>query len=62
MHEDNTLRGIPVIMVSSIASSPAAEMFPTDEYLPIDMWISKPVQPEDLLQKVARLVGTVDTA
>jgi len=48
-------------MVSSIASSPAAEMFPTDEYIPIDMWISKPVQPEDLVRKVARLIGEAGT-
>lgn len=57
MREDDLLRHVPVIMVSSIASSPAAEMFPTDEYVPIDMWISKPVQPDDLLRKVARLIG-----
>ena len=48
---------IPIIMVSSIANSSMAEMFPTDEYLPIDMWMSKPVQPRDLIKKVARLVG-----
>jgi len=59
MREDAVLCHIPVIMVSSIASSPAADMFPTDEYIPIDMWISKPVQPEDLLCKVARFVGGV---
>ena len=47
---------IPVIMISSIASSPMAEMFPTDTYVPIDMWISKPVQPDDLLNKVRRFV------
>lgn len=61
MREDGQLRHIPVIMVSSIASSPAADMFPTDEYLPIDMWISKPVQPDDLLRKVARLIGEAGT-
>ncbi len=57
MQEDDALRGIPVIMISSIADSPSADMFPTDDQLPIDIWISKPVQPEDLLKKVARLVG-----
>jgi len=51
------LKRIPVIMISSITGSPMAELFPTDEYLPIDMWISKPVQPDDLLRKVARFVG-----
>ncbi len=57
MSEDKELRDIPVLMISSIASSPMADMFPTDEYLPIDGWISKPVQAEDLLSKVRRLVG-----
>jgi CheY-like chemotaxis protein len=57
MREDADLLHIPVIMVSSIASSPDAAMFPTDEYLPVDMWITKPVQPDDLLGKVDRLIG-----
>jgi adenylate cyclase len=52
MSADTELRTIPVIMVSSIATSPHAGLFPTDEYLPIDEWISKPVQPDDLLRKV----------
>lgn len=57
MREEQMLKRIPVIMISSITGSPMAELFPTDEYLPIDMWISKPVQPDDLLRKVARFVG-----
>ena len=57
MRADALLRRIPIIMVSSIASSPMAEMFPTDEYLPVDSWISKPAQPDDLLRKVERLLG-----
>ena len=52
MQADAELRDIPVIMVSSIASSPYADMFPTDEYLSVDAWISKPVQPDDLLKTV----------
>ena len=58
MSEDENLRQIPILMISSIASSPVSDMFPTDEYLPIDGWISKPVQPDDLLKKVKRLAGT----
>jgi len=52
MQADAELRDIPIIMVTSIASSPYADMFPTDEHLPIDAWISKPVQPDDLLKTV----------
>ncbi len=54
--EDPELRVVPVVMVSSITDSPSAGMFPTDEYIPIDAWISKPVQPDDLLSKVAQYV------
>ena len=57
MHADPVLREVPIIMISSIAESPAAGMFPTDEYVPIDAWITKPVQPGDLLKRVASLLG-----
>jgi len=57
MSEDPVLKNVPIIMISSIADSSSAGMFPTDEYLPIDAWISKPVQPDDLLIKVAQFVG-----
>lgn len=56
MSEDPALKDVPVIMVSSITDSPHAGLFPTDEYIPIDAWISKPVQPDDLLHKVAQFV------
>jgi CheY-like chemotaxis protein len=58
MSEDPDLRDIPILMVSSIASSPMADRFPTGEYLPIRGWISKPVQPDQLLSSVRRLAGT----
>jgi CheY-like chemotaxis protein len=56
LHEDPELREIPVIMISSIASTEHAEVFPTDEYLHVDRWLSKPVQPQDLLNAVKRFV------
>jgi CheY-like chemotaxis protein len=57
MSEDPELREIPIIMISSIPDSPNAEMFPTDEYVPISAWITKPVSPETLLKTVQRLVS-----
>ena len=57
LDHDAELRRIPVIMVSSIASTPHAELFPTDQALAIDDWISKPVSPEYLLQRVERLLS-----
>ncbi len=58
MQKDTELSGIPIIVVSSIASSPHAELFPTDEYLPIDGWISKPLQSDALLEKVRHCLSS----
>jgi CheY-like chemotaxis protein len=54
MSRDPELQGIPVIMVSSLPSTRYADMFPTDRYVAIDDWISKPVKPDDLLVRVAK--------
>jgi CheY-like chemotaxis protein len=62
MSEDAELSRIPLIMISSIVNSPMADRFPTDEYLPIDDWITKPVQPEDLATKVDRLLTSARAA
>lgn len=56
MNADPLLSKVPIIMISSIAESPEAGMFPTDEYIPIDAWITKPVQPDALLKKVAQFL------
>lgn len=50
--EDPALREVPIIMVSSIASTQYAETFPTDQYLNIVEFISKPIEPEKLLERV----------
>lgn len=55
MRLDANLQRIPIIMVSSIASSEYAGMFPTDEYIPVDTFLSKPVDPARLLEEVQRL-------
>lgn len=51
---DADLKGTRVIMITSIMSTPHAGLFPTDEYVPIDAWITKPVNPEMLVETVAR--------
>ena len=47
-------RRVPIVMISSIATSQYAEAFPTNQYLEIREFISKPVAPEDLLKTVKR--------
>ena len=51
---DPNLKGTRVIMVTSIMDTAHAGLFPTDEYVPIDAWITKPVQPEAMLNAIAR--------
>ena len=58
MQDDPELKGIPVIMVSCIITSPHASLFPTDEFIPIDAWISKPMDPDTLLEQVKTLIGS----
>ncbi len=57
MNQDQQLRDIPVIMISSLPSTRYAGMFPTDRYVAIDDWISKPINPDDLLTRVAKALG-----
>jgi CheY-like chemotaxis protein len=54
MKGDPALERVPIIMISSIATSPHAAEFPHDEHIPIDGWISKPVQREVLLKTLER--------
>jgi CheY-like chemotaxis protein len=56
MQASPELKGVPVIMVSSIADTEYAAVFPTDGYVHMDAWISKPIQPDDLLKKVGQYV------
>ena len=50
------LKNTPILMISSIASSDYAAMFPTDEYVPVENFLSKPVSPQRLLDEVKRLL------
>jgi len=56
MFEDDELRKIPVVIVSSIASSQYASQFPTDRYLHAVDFLFKPVQPSDLVQSIQRFL------
>ena len=52
MAEDPDLKDIPVIMVTSLTGVKGSGMFPTDEYVPVDEWLSKPVDPDTLVARV----------
>ncbi len=57
MESDPDLQGVPIVMISSISTSEYAAEFPDDERIPIDAWISKPIQPAVLLKTVKRFIA-----
>jgi len=61
MHDDLEHRTIPILMVTSIANIDYAALFPTDEALHIDAFLSKPVSAERLLSEVRRFIGSAKT-
>lgn len=50
-------RQIPIIMITSIANVDYAELFPTDEQLHLDTFLTKPIPPERLIREVNRLLA-----
>jgi len=57
MAADTRLKDVPIIMISSIDSTWHADKLPDNVHIPIDAWISKPVNPEHLLRTVGRFVA-----
>jgi CheY-like chemotaxis protein len=57
LQADPDHKDIPIIMVTSIANTDYAELFPTDEYVHISAFMTKPVQPDQLLGQVSRLLA-----
>ena len=55
--QDPDARYMPVVMVSSIADTSHASLFPTEQPIHMDAWLSKPVDSKVLLSKVAELLG-----
>jgi len=57
VHEDEIIQNIPILMVTSIANTDYAELFPTDEYIHIRAFMSKPIDPTKLIKQVNRLLS-----
>lgn len=56
IHEDKEINRIPIIMVTSIANTDYAALFPTDEYIHINAFMSKPVEPAELIRQINKLL------
>lgn len=57
IHEAAELSKTPILMVTSIASSEYASMFPTDEYIHVSAFLTKPVLAKELLSQVDRVLA-----
>ncbi len=57
MARDPALRDIPVIMVTSLTSARSQMPLPSDEYIPVEDWVDKPIAPEQLLAKIEAVLN-----
>ncbi len=48
---------IPIIMLTSIHSTTPVRFGPEEDYLPVDVFIDKPIDPEALVSKVDELLA-----
>jgi CheY-like chemotaxis protein len=49
-------KDIPIIILTSIHSTTSLHFGPTEDYLPVDAFLDKPIDPEFLLEKVKELL------
>ena len=56
MSENQDFKNVPVLMVTSIANTDYAALFPTDEDINISSFLTKPISTEQLLSQVQRLL------
>lgn len=50
-------RHIPILMLTAIHTTTPLRFAPDADYLPVEEFVEKPISPERLLEKVARLLG-----
>jgi CheY-like chemotaxis protein len=57
LQDDPEHKDIPIIMVTSIANTDYAALFPTDEYVHISAFMTKPIRPDQLLGQIRKLLA-----
>lgn len=57
MAQDPQLRDVPVIMITSLTGARAQGVMPAgSEYIPVDEWIHKPIDPDALLARIEEML------
>ena len=57
MAEDPAFKDIPVIMVTSIANTDYSTLFPADENVNINAFLTKPINPADLIKTIQEILS-----
>ena len=55
--EYKTFKSLPIIMLTAIHSTTSLRFSPDDDYLPVQNFLEKPVDPKVLIAKVKSLLG-----
>jgi CheY-like chemotaxis protein len=56
LYDNPGTRDIPILMVTSIANTDYADLFPTDDSIHIRAFLSKPINPAALIKQVNKLL------
>jgi two-component system OmpR family response regulator len=51
-------QSIPILMLTSIHDTTPVRFGPQEDYLPVDMFVEKPISPDDLIGKVDALLNS----
>lgn len=51
-------RDIPILMLTAIHTTTSLRFGPDEAYLPVDDFVDKPIDPDELLEKVGALIGS----
>ena len=52
LRQDEATRSIPIIVVSGINQVPPYSLWPDEAWLPVDVFMEKPVEPDGLLEAI----------
>ena len=56
MAADPVLKSVPIVMISSIDDTKYRSALPDDMRIPVDAWINKPVDPDQMLKTIKRFL------
>jgi len=61
LRREEATREIPIIVVTSVNKTPPYNIGPDEAWMPVDVFIEKPVAPEVLLEEVRKKLGQPST-